>query len=78
MEIKLSLSDELAERAQALARQRDVDLAQRVVTLLEQAYAERPGDAFLAATERYPGRSPEGWRFDRDACHRPGAEPSAA
>ncbi|MBI2300057.1 MAG: hypothetical protein HYU66_14130 [Armatimonadetes bacterium] len=69
MDITLTLSEEVAQHALALARERELTVEQLLAKLLEQACHERPGDAFARVADLYSGRSEPGWRFDREACH---------
>lgn len=73
MGITVTIRDDVAERARALAEQRAMTLDQLVTELLEQVAPERPGDAFVRLANQYPGRAEPGWRFDREACHDRGA-----
>ena len=69
MDVTVKLREEVAQRALALAREREVPLEELLARLVEEAVPERPGDAFARLADVYCGRSESGWRFDREACH---------
>lgn len=66
----ITLPDEAAARARALAAARGRPIEQVISELLEQApLEEAPGAALVRLARQHPVGAPSGWRFDREACH---------
>jgi hypothetical protein len=73
MNIKLPVSAKLLARAEAYAKAHGTSLDQMIREYLEQLTEPEDGEAaareFAVLATRHPGRSPEGFRFQRDATH---------
>jgi hypothetical protein len=74
MRITVSADEKLVSQARSYAKAHQTTLNQMFRDYLTRLVCERP--SVEAATEFWrtamtqPGRSPAGWRFDRDAAHR--------
>lgn len=72
MNVTLSISDDLVERAREVARQQGLSLNALVRRYLESVAGVRRGEelatAFDALWQEQSGRS-GGWRFDRDELY---------
>ena len=73
MNITLSADEKLIARARAYARAHNMSLNQVIRDFMTQLTGERNGaeaaDEFAQLAREQPGRSPDGFRFDRDAAH---------
>ena len=76
MNITLSADSELVERAREYARTHGTSLNQLIRDYLAKISGyeteEETAAAFEETARSLAGRSPEGWRFDRNAIHRNG------
>lgn len=74
MNITLSADAELIRRARAYAQERHTTLNQMVRDYLENVVGgmapEEVAERFGEIARSRPGRSPAGWKFDRNAIHR--------
>ena len=71
--ITLSANAELVRRAREYASAHSTTLNQLMREYMERltgvASPEESADEFTRVARTHPGRSPEGYRFDRDAAH---------
>jgi uncharacterized protein DUF6364 len=78
MNITLSADEKLIARARAYAQAHNTTLTQMVREYMErltgQVSAEEAAKEFRTTALSHPGRSPEGFRFDREAIHERGGE----
>ena len=74
MNITLSAEEELVKKARKYANERNTTLNQIIRDYLAKLVAEASSDEvardFEAVAASMPGRSPEGWKFNRNTIHR--------
>jgi len=74
MNITLSAEEELIKKARKYANQRNTTINQIVRDYLAQLVGEASSDdvarEYEAVATSMAGRSPDGWKLDRDAIHR--------
>ncbi len=73
MTITLHADDDLIARARVYAEGRGMTLEQLLIDHLQHVAAAAPPDdaaeEFLQITAEHAIRSPDGWRFEREASH---------
>ena len=73
MNITLSANEKVIERVRAIAQERGTTLNELIRQHLEQIARQKTGAEwaaeFLELTDRSPGRSPEGWVFNREEIY---------
>lgn len=70
MTLKLSIDEQLAERAQQVASHRGMSLDQLIRTYLEDLTARPSTEEEMAELRRLSGRGDsQGWKFNRDEVH---------
>jgi hypothetical protein len=74
MNITLSAEEELIKKARKYARDRNTTINQIIRDYLARLVGEASNDdvahEFEAVATSMAGRSPEGWKFNRNAIHR--------
>lgn len=73
MNLTLSADDRLVQRARAIAQARGTTINEMFRRYLADVTGEEDGEKlaqeFADSVKRAGGRSPEGWKFDRDEAH---------
>ena len=74
MKITLSAEEELIKKARKYASERNTTINQIIRDYLARLVGEASNDEvareYEAVATSMPGRSPEGWKFDRSTIHR--------
>ena len=79
MNITLSADEKLIEKARAAAAAQGTTLNELIRQYMRQLAGESDGEKvareWLELVEKSAGRSPEGWKFNREEIHERGRQP---
>jgi len=73
MQLTLSLDEETASQARALAERRQTSIEDLFSDFVRRAAQSEAMAGFLRVAREQCGGSDPGWRFDREGTHRRGA-----